>query len=77
MRRRLPSAALGKMGRTAPALAIWFGWHVLFPRLGAVNWFALVVAAGAFMGMWRWKWNVIPVVLGAGAAGLLSWMLEW
>ena len=57
-------------------LALWFGWHVLFPRTGAVNWFALAVAAVAFAGMWRWKWNVIPVVLGAGAAGLLSWMLE-
>jgi len=28
-------------------------------------------------GMARWKWNVIPVVLGAGLVGLLFKMLIW
>jgi len=54
-------------------LAVWFGLHVLFPA-GAVDWFAVAIAVIAFVGLVRWKWDVIPVVLGAGAAGLL-WRL--
>ena len=41
----------------------------VFPRRGEVNWFALAVGLGAFAGMWRWKWGVIPVVLSSGALG--------
>jgi chromate transporter len=57
-------------------LAVWFSWHTLFPRpdaaqwFGVVDWFALVLAVIAFVGIWRWKWDVIPVVLGSGALGL-------
>lgn len=52
-------------------LAVWFGLHALFPAGRALDWFALVVSAVAFIGMLKWKWNVIPVVLGSGVAGLL------
>jgi chromate transporter len=53
-------------------LAVWFGLHALFPPAGrALDWFALVVSMVAFTGMLKWKWNVIPVVLGSGVAGLL------
>ena len=52
-------------------LAVWFGLHTLFPETGMVNWFAVVVGLAAFLGMWRWKWDVIPVVLGSGGVGLL------
>jgi len=52
-------------------LAVWFGQHVLFPSPGRVDWFALVIAVIAFVGLWRWKWNVIAVVLGAGLLGLM------
>lgn len=52
-------------------LAVWFGLHVLFPQPGKIDWLALAVAFVAFVGMTRWKWGVIPVVVGAGAAGLL------
>jgi chromate transporter len=55
-------------------LAVWFGLHALFPAGHALDWFALVVSAVAFIGMLKWKWNVIPVVLGSGVAGLL-WQL--
>jgi len=55
-------------------LAVWFGLHALFPAERALDWFALVVSAIAFVGMLKWKWNVIPVVLGSGVAGLL-WQL--
>jgi chromate transporter len=52
-------------------LAVWFGLHTLFPAGRALDWFALIVSAVAFIGMLKWKWNVIPVVLGSGVAGLL------
>lgn len=52
-------------------LAVWFGKHVLLPEPRRVDWFALVVVLVAFAGLWRWKWNVIPVVIGAGLLGVL------
>jgi chromate transporter len=52
-------------------LAVWFGKHVLLPEPRRVDWFALVVMLVAFIGLWRWKWNVIPVVIGAGLLGIL------
>lgn len=50
-------------------LAVWFGYHTIFPEVGAVNWFAVGVSLVAFAGLWRWKWDVVPVVLGGGALG--------
>ncbi|MEP6937228.1 MAG: chromate transporter, partial [Chthoniobacterales bacterium] len=52
-------------------LAVWFGLHVLFPDAKAVDWIALALTAIAFFGMLKWKWDVIPVVLGSGVLGLL------
>ncbi len=51
-------------------LAVWFGKHVLLPEPN-VDWFAIVVMLVAFAGLWQWKWNVIPVVFGAGLLGVL------
>ena len=51
-------------------LAVWFGGHVLFPASGGMDWFALVVAAVAFTGLVKWKWNIIVVILGSGLLGL-------
>jgi hypothetical protein len=45
---------------------------VIFPGNGMVDWFAIVVSAVTFIGMVRWKWDIVPVVLGAGLAGLIS-----
>jgi chromate transporter len=56
-------------------LAVWFGLHVMVPAPGAVDGFALLVAAVAFVGMVRWKWDIIPVVLGSSLLGLLFKML--
>ena len=50
-------------------LAVWFGLQVLFPK--GADWLAVGIAVVAFVGMQRWKWGVIPVVLGAGALGLV------
>ena len=52
-------------------LAVWFGVHVIFPPGRNVDWFALLVCAIAFLGMLRWKWNIIPVILGSGMLGLI------
>ncbi len=52
-------------------LAVWFALHALFPAKGMVDWFAVVVGLVAFAGMIKWKWDIIPVVVGAGLLGLL------
>jgi chromate transporter len=52
-------------------LAVWFGLHTLFPAGRGVDWVALILGAIVFAGMLKWNWNVIPVVIGSGMAGLL------
>jgi chromate transporter len=52
-------------------LAVWFGLHVIFPSDGMVYSFAILVGTVAFVGMVRWKWDIVPVVLIAGFAGLI------
>ncbi|MBI3886595.1 MAG: chromate efflux transporter [Opitutae bacterium] len=51
-------------------LAVWFGWHVLAPTAGGVDWFAFALGAVAFVAMQRCKVDVVPVVLGSGVLGL-------
>lgn len=55
-------------------LAVWFALGVLFPAGGATDWFAVVVSVGVFVGLIRFKWEVIPVVLGCAALGA-AWRL--
>ena len=52
-------------------LAVWFALNALFPGRAAIDWFAVVVSAIAFVGMLRWKWDVVPVVVGSGLFGLI------
>ena len=52
-------------------LAVWFALNALFPNHGQLDWFALGLTLVALIGMLRWKWDVIPVVLGAGLIGLI------
>ncbi len=54
-------------------LAVWFGGHALLPG-GRIDWFVLGVSLLAFIGLLRWRWEIIPVVLGAGTLGLI-WQL--
>jgi len=56
-------------------LAVWFGMHILLPKNELFNWFAATVGVVVFLGMWRWKWSVVPVVLGSGLLGLLYKLL--
>ncbi|MDA7915875.1 chromate efflux transporter [Verrucomicrobia bacterium] len=57
-------------------LAIWFGVHVIVPDNQPVNWFGLAVAVVAFVGMYRFKWEVVPVVLGAGVLGWVKLLVS-
>jgi chromate transporter len=52
-------------------LAVWFSLRVFFPTSGAVDWFAIAVTAVTLFGLIKWKWDVVAVVLGAGAVGLI------
>ena len=52
-------------------LAVWFALHVIFPNGGRLDWIAVALSAVAFVGMIKWKWDVIAVVVGGGLAGLL------
>lgn len=56
-------------------LAVWFGWHVLWPDRGPVDFYAVAVSLAAFIGMVKWKWNIIPVVFGAGVLGMIYKLL--
>ena len=46
-------------------------FDVVRPVWSSVDPFAVVVALVAFVGMWRYRWKVIPVVAGSALAGLL------
>jgi chromate transporter len=52
-------------------LAVNFTRHTLFPDTGGFEWYALVAAVVAFVGLTRFKWNMIAVIIGSAAAGLL------
>ena len=52
-------------------LAVWFALNALFPNQRDLDWFALALGLVALVGMLKWKWDVIPVVLGSGVLGLL------
>lgn len=67
-------------------LALWFATNTLFttvrnvdvlggpvplPVWSSADWFAIGVAAVAFIGLWRYRWNVIPVVVGSAICGLV------
>lgn len=55
-------------------LAVWFGLHAIFPLGGGTNWFAIALGLVTFIGLVRWKWNIIAVVLGGGVCGWLFYL---
>jgi chromate transporter len=62
-------------------LAVFFAWHVLWPEAGAAapfsgrfEWFSLLLTAGAFIALTRFRVNIIPVIGACGLAGLV-WQL--
>jgi chromate transporter len=67
-------------------LALWFAVHTLFtdvaerrilggpvpvPIWSSIDGFAVAAAGACFIGLWRFRWNVVPVVIGSACAGLL------
>jgi chromate transporter len=55
-------------------LAVWFGQQVLFP-LGQPDFYAVFLALLFFLGLWRGKWEIIPVVFAGGLLGLVGKLL--
>lgn len=53
-------------------LAVWFAGHVLVPDLSHVDWFAATLVLVAFIGLVRWKWDIVLVVGGGALIGLIA-----
>ena len=53
-------------------LAVFFAWHVLWPRgwAGGIDVFSVAVGAAAVAALWHWRGAVIPLIFACGAAGL-------
>ena len=56
-------------------LAVWFGWQLVLPAGGGVDWFVVVVAGLAFLALQRFKAGLIPVVLASAGLGLLKYVI--
>ncbi len=54
-------------------LAVWFGWHVLWPKDAPIDWIDWAIAIVALVGLQRWKWDIMLVVAGAAVFGMLRW----
>ena len=50
-------------------LAVIFTHHTLFPDTGGFDGYALAASLVAFVGMQRFKWEMVPVIVGSAAAG--------
>jgi chromate transporter len=55
-------------------LAVLFTYHALLPDKGGFDWYALAAAVVAFIGMQRYKWGMIPVIIGSALAGY-GWIM--
>ncbi|MHB8727869.1 MAG: chromate efflux transporter [Sulfuricaulis sp.] len=62
-------------------LAVFFAYHVLWPRgvagpfsmhalLAGFEWFSALIGAAAFVALFRFRLGIIPVILACGIAGL-------
>jgi len=51
------------------------GHDIVVPVIGSADVLALAVAAGAFVAMWRFRVNVVWIVLAAGVVGWARWVL--
>jgi len=53
----------------------WLGGPVPVPVWSSIDWFAIAVAAACFIGIWRFRWNVVWVVGASAVAGLIYTLL--
>jgi len=58
---------------SAMMIVMLFGRPVALPDPAAIDASAAAVAVAAFIGLWRLRWGIVPVVLGSAAAGWLVW----
>lgn len=56
-------------------LAVWFGLHIIRPDGNPVDLYAVAVSLVTLAGMVKGKWDIIPVVFGAGALGAIYKLL--
>ena len=56
-------------------LAVWFATHVILPDGAGLDWIAVALSTIAFVGMLKWKWDVIAVVVAGALAGLVVQLL--
>jgi chromate transporter len=59
-------------------LAVFFAWHTLFPQgtidnpfAGEFEWFALVATIAAFVALWKYKFDVMQVIVASAVIGTL------
>ena len=52
-------------------LSVIFTYHVLLPEGQGFDWYALFASVVAFVGMIRFKWGMIPVIIGSALAGYI------
>jgi chromate transporter len=64
-------------------LAMFFAWHTLWPQAtpaapfgGPFEWLSLLVAAAAFVALWRYKVDVMKVIGACALVGLASQLLR-
>ncbi|HEV8184816.1 MAG TPA: chromate efflux transporter [Chthoniobacterales bacterium] len=57
-------------------LAVWFGMRVIFPASGGIDWIAIALGVVTFIGLVKWKWDVMGVVIGGGFCGLMLHFLR-
>lgn len=56
-------------------LAVNFSHHTLIPDAGVFEWYALAASIFTFIGMIRFKWGMVPVIIGSAVTGFFWKML--
>ena len=59
-------------------LALFFGWHVIFPRAteaapfaGGFEWFYALISLAAFIALWKYKQDIMKVISACAVIGLV------
>ncbi|HAT49160.1 MAG: chromate efflux transporter [Nitrospirae bacterium] len=60
-------------------LALFFGWHVLWPRAteanpftGGFEWFYALMSVAAFLALWKYKQDIMKVIAACALIGLVT-----
>jgi len=57
------------------SLAVTFTRHTLIPDAGGYDWYALTASIITFVGITRFRWGMIPVIIGSAISGFVWRML--